>query len=142
MTGELIGATDVTDLADAITEYVQDSTHHADADGYVTIPLEIYSKTPGTLRMYDIDILYNNASRKPELVFPEDRGFVNATPTLRFYANDTDDDLLKYVVQINKGGDFTDTFNTMTFDMRYDLFDQEEGEGFPEADFPQGTVAS
>ncbi len=142
MSGELIGAADIDDLAEALTAYVQDSSHHADADGYVTVPLEIYSKTPGTLRLYDLDILYNNASRKPVLVFPEDRGFVNATPTLRFYANDTDGDMLKYVLQIAKGGDFSNTFETMTFDMRYDLFDQEPGEGFPEADFPEGTIAT
>ncbi|UCC93933.1 MAG: VCBS repeat-containing protein, partial [Thermoplasmata archaeon] len=142
MTGELIGQTNVTDLADALTDYVQDSSHHADAEGYVTVPLEIYSKTPGTLRLYNLDILYNNASRKPVMVSPKDRGFVNATPTLNFYANDTDDDLLKYVVQISKGGDFSNSFETMTFDMRYSLFNEEEGEGFTQADYRQGVVAT
>jgi len=103
MTGELNGATEIQDLADALTAYVQDSSHSADADGYVTVPLEIYSKTPGTLRLQDLDILYNNASRRPKLVNPEDRGYVNATPTLQFYANDTDGDMIKYVLQIAKG---------------------------------------
>jgi hypothetical protein len=95
LSGELIGESRITELAEALTEYVQNSTHPADSEGYVTVPLEIFSKTPGTLRLYDLDILYNNASRKPELVYPGDRGYVNATPTLKFYANDTDDDRLK-----------------------------------------------
>jgi PGF-CTERM protein len=142
ITGELQGDANVTDLADALTDYVQDSSHHADEEGYVNIPLEIYSKTPGTLRLLDLDILYNNASRRPELMYPEDRGFVNATPTMRFYANDTDGDILKYILQISKGGDFSDPLTTMTFDMRYDLFDNEPGEGFPQASYPEGTVAS
>ena len=142
MTGELDGNAEVTTLADALTSYVQDNSHPADEEGYVSVPLEIYSKTPGILRLQDLDILYNNASRRPELVSPEDRDFVNSTPTIQFFANDTDDDLLKYKVQITKGGDFNDPLKTMTFDMRHDLFDQKEGEGFPEADFPQGTMAT
>ena len=141
MVGELGGETRITDLADAITEYVQNSTHYADSDGYVTIPIEIYSKTPGTLFISDLDILYNNASRRPELVFPRDKGFVNATPTINFYANDTDNDRLKYKVQITSTN-FIDSFNTMSFDMRYALYDEIEGEGFTAPDFLQGVVAT
>jgi hypothetical protein len=139
--GELIGSTRVSNMADAITEYVQNSSHPADSEGYVTIPVEIHTRTPGTLTLSDIYILYNNASRRPTLVFPQDRGFVNATPTFRFYANDTDDDRLKYKLQITKT-DFNDLFNTETFDMTVDLYDDTRGEGFPEPDFPQGVVAS
>ncbi|MCJ2540592.1 MAG: FG-GAP-like repeat-containing protein, partial [Candidatus Thermoplasmatota archaeon] len=142
MSGELDGETELTTLADALTSYVQDKSHPADEEGYVTVPLEIYSRTPGILKLQDLNILYNNASRRPELVYPEDRGFINATPTLQFFANDTDDDLLKYNVQINRGGDFNDPLKTMTFDMRYNLFNQEEGEGFPEADYPEGSLAT
>ncbi len=140
MDGELDGETRVTGLADALTEYVQNSTHPADEDGYVTVPLEIYSKSPGTMRLYDLHILYNNASRRPELVFPQDKGYVNGTPTLVFVANDTDDDLLKYRLLITST-DFSDSFNTMVFDMRYALYDEEEGEGFHKEEFPAGEVA-
>jgi hypothetical protein len=142
MTGELNSTMMAVDLEDALTDYVQDSSHYPDAEGYVTIPMFLYSKTPGQLRISDLSIIYNNASRKPELITPDDRGFVNATPTLQFFANDTDDDLLKYTIQISRDGDFSNTFETMTFDMRYSLFDEEEGEGFTEADFRQGTVAT
>ncbi|NOQ53592.1 MAG: hypothetical protein GQ558_03180, partial [Thermoplasmata archaeon] len=139
--GELIGSETVDDLADSLTEYVQNTTHYADADGYVTIPMEIYSKTPGILHISDLRIVYNNASRRPELVFPRDKGFVNATPTINFYANDTDNDRLKYKVQITSTN-FIDSFNTMSFDMRYALYDEIEGEGFTAPDFLQGVVAT
>ena len=139
--GELIGSETVDDLADSLTEYVQNTTHSADADGYVTIPMEIYSKTPGILHISDLWIVYNNASRRPELVFPRDKGFVNATPTINFYANDTDNDRLKYKVQITSTN-FIDSFNTMSFDMRYALYDEIEGEGFTAPDFLQGVVAT
>jgi hypothetical protein len=143
ITGELIGSTDVTGLAEALTEYVQNGTHPPDAEDYVTIPVEIYSRTPGYLTISDIYILFNNATRKPQIVSPTDNSFVNATPTFRFYANDSDDDLLVYKLQITKAStDFTDLFNTMTFDMRRSLYDEQEGEGFPNATFPQGVVAS
>ncbi|MCK5251921.1 MAG: VCBS repeat-containing protein, partial [Thermoplasmata archaeon] len=142
MSGELEGPVKIVDLEDALTDYIQHSTHYPDEDGYVTIPILISTRSPGTLVMSDLYIRYNNASRRPELVYPEDRDFVNATPTLQFFANDTDDDLLKYKLQITKGGDFNDPLKTMTFDMSLNLFDQEEGEGFPEADFPQGTMAT
>jgi hypothetical protein len=74
-------------------------------------------------------------------VFPEDKGFVNATPTLRFSANDTDNDRLKYRVQITSTT-FIDSFNTMSFDMRYALYDENEGEGFTAPDYLQGVVAT
>jgi hypothetical protein len=139
--GELIGSETVDDLADALTEYIQNVTNYADSDGYVTIPMEVHSRTPGVLHITDLNIIYNNASRRPVLVFPEDKGFVNATPTLRFSANDTDNDRLKYRVQITSTT-FIDSFNTMSFDMRYALYDENEGEGFTAPDYLQGVVAT
>ncbi|UCC93682.1 MAG: VCBS repeat-containing protein, partial [Thermoplasmata archaeon] len=142
MTGELNDTVTARELNDALTDYIQDPSHYPDEHGYLTIPIYISSATPGQLTISDLYVLYNNASRKPELVTPGDRGFVNATPTLQFYANDTDDDLLKYVIQVAKGGDFGNAFATTTFDMRYSLYNEEEGEGFTQADYRQGTVAT
>jgi len=141
--GELIGAAQLgaAQLAKPLTDYVTNGTHNPDAEGFVTIPLSIYSSTPGSLAIYDLDILYNNASRPALILQPADNGFANATPTFKFSSNDSDDDLLFYRVQITKT-DFMDTFNTMTFDMATSLYDEEEGEGFACATFRQGTVGS
>ncbi len=141
VSGELQGSEIVDDLADSLTEYVQNTTHYADADGYVNIPLEIFSKNPGILHISDLNIVYNNASRRPVIVFPKDKGFVNATPTLMFYANDTDNDKLKFKLQITST-DFIDSFNTVSFDMRYSLYDDNVGEGFTAPDFLQGVVGT
>ncbi len=142
-TGELIGRAELgaTNLTKPLTDYVRNDTHYADADGFVTIPLSIFSATPGRLDMYGLDILYNNASRPAIIIQPSDNGFANATPTFKFSSNDSDDDLLLYKLQITKT-DFTDLFNTMTFDMSKGLYDEKEGEGFACATFRQGTVAS
>ncbi len=139
--GELIGTTSLLNLAAPLTAYVQNGTHFPDGSGYVTVPLMFYSGTPGTLRITDLHILFNNASRPPVLEAPTENAFVNATPTFRFYANDTDDDLLFFRLQITKT-DFMDAFNTMTFDMTKDLFDDKEGEGFAASTFRQGTGGS
>jgi len=58
MTGELNGTLTAVDLEDAITSYVQDSSHYGDNEGYVTIPIYLFSKTPGTLKISDLYILY------------------------------------------------------------------------------------
>jgi len=139
--GELMDGADVTDLAPSLTAYVQNYTHQADAAGFVTIPVGIYSATPGRLYVTDLDILFNNASRPPQLLTPSDNGWVNATPTFTFYSNDTDDDLLLYKLQISKS-DFSSTFDTVTFDMTRSLFQEKEGEGFRAATFRQGYVAT
>ena len=70
MSGELQTEIRLTELEDALTDYIQEPTHYPDEEGYLTIPIYVYSKTPGTLRLSDLDILFNNASRKPQLVFP------------------------------------------------------------------------
>ena len=141
ITGELIGTTAVLDLAEPLTAYVQNGTHYPDGTGYVSIPIMVYSGTPGTLRISDLYILFNNASRPSILPKPTDNAFVNATPTFQFLSNDTDDDLLMFKLQITKT-DFMDAFNTMTFDMNKDLFNELEGQGFSAASFRQGTVGS
>ena len=140
-TGELIGTTSLLDLAAPLTAYVQNGTHFPDGSGYVTVPLMVFSRTPGTLHITDLYILFNNASRSPVLETPTDNAFVNATPTFRFSSNDTDDDLLMFRLQITKT-DFMDTFNTMTFDMTKDLYNELEGQGFSAGGFRQGTTGS
>jgi len=141
--GELIGRTELgtAQLAAALTDFVSNGTHYPDAEGFVTIPLSVFSSTPGSLGMYGLDILYNNASRPAIITQPSDNGYANATPTFKFSSNDSDDDLLLYKLQITKT-EFADTYNTFTFDMGKSLFDEVEGEGFACATFRQASVAS
>lgn len=138
--GELDGTVRVSGWEDEITTYVRDPDNFPDAEGMVTVPLGIGSTSMGDLAISDLHILYNNASDPPVTISPIDGSYANATPIFRFFANDSNDDQLYYILQITNT-DFDDIYNTKTFDMRYSLFNETPGEGFSQANFRQGTIA-
>ncbi len=141
MSGELNDTIVAQGFERSITDYLKDPLNPPDAMGMVTVPITVHSDRPGTIRISNLVIVYNNASSRPVLVGPKANGFTTGTPTFTFSSRDSNGADLMYIVQITKT-DFKDVFNTISFDMRYSLYDDVTGEGFSSDIYPEGTTAS
>ncbi len=141
LAGEMKIGARASSLEDAITAYVQDPANTPDGEGMVTVPIGIRSSAAGNLRVYNLNIEYNNASTMPELHSPGYGVMVNATPSFQFEADDSNGDSLMYVLQITTT-DFDDDANTTTYDLRQSRYNQVPGEGFDAGMYAPGATAT
>ena len=141
MSGELFYNTEALRLEEAITAYLQDPDNTPDGEGMVAVPIGIRTAMAGNLRVSNLNIVYNIASTKPELEYPEDGSITDATPNFQWEADDSNGDKILYLLQLTKT-DFDDAANTTIFDMRQSRYNEVLDEGFSAGQYVSGATAS